>query len=65
MKNKPIRHPRERLMLLVAFALMLFATPVIYFWSHEGSPWYLIYLLWFAVIALNAWHSLSRRPDDL
>lgn len=63
--NSPSRRPRESLILIVALAVLLFATPVVFSWAQDSSPWYLIYLLWMLIIGLSAWYSLSRRTDDL
>ena len=59
------RPPRERLTLIVALALLLFVTPVVFSWARDDSPWYLIYLLRLLIIVLSAWHSRSRRSDDV
>lgn len=52
----------ERTLLLVLLALVLFASPVMFAWAQDDSPWYMPYALWFAVIAGAAWIS-HRRKD--
>lgn len=49
-------------MLLVLLALVLFASPAMFAWAQDDSPWYIPYVLWFAVIAALAWIS-HRRKD--
>ncbi len=51
----------EKTLLIVAFALLLFASPILYLWAQDDSPWYLPYLLWLTVIACTAWVQ-SDRP---
>lgn len=58
-------HRREGLVLIVALALLLFATPVVYAWARDTSPWYLVYLLWLLIIVLGAWQARLRRTDDI
>lgn len=54
----------ERVILITALALLLFVTPVIYWWAQDDSPWFLVYLLWFIMIALSAWLYFTQRDDD-
>ena len=54
----------ERVMLITALALLLFATPVIYWWAQDDSPWFLVYLLWLIMILLSAWLYFTQRDDD-
>lgn len=51
----------ERTLLLVIFALMLFASPVIFLWAQDDSPWYFPYVLWAIVIAVTAWINRRRK----
>ena len=62
--NQPSR-PLERTVLVVALALLLFATPVIYGWARDDSPWFLIYFIWLIIIALSAWLYFTRSDDDI
>lgn len=52
----------ERTVLLVLLALVLFASPVMFAWARDDSPWYIPYVLWLVVIAGSAW-SGRRRKD--
>lgn len=52
----------ERTVLLVLLALVLFASPVMFAWARDDSPWYLPYVLWSVVIAGSAWIG-HRRKD--
>ena len=64
MNSKQPSRPLERTVLVVALALFIFATPVIYWWAQDDSPWYLIYFLWLIVIALSAWPHFTQSDDD-
>lgn len=54
--------PADTLVLLILFGLLLFASPVILWWTDRESPWYLPYVLWFLLIGLGIW-VFSRRQD--
>lgn len=45
----------DRVILLFVVALLLFASPLLVWWSRPGSPWYTPYLLWAVVILLALW----------
>jgi len=49
----------ERTLLLALLMLVLFASPVIFAWAADASPWYTPYILWAGVIAGIAW--INRR----
>lgn len=51
----------ERTLLLVLIALALFASPLMFAWAQDTSPWFIPYALWAAVIAGSAWISHRRR----
>ena len=57
--------PIERVILIVALALLLFASPVIYWWAQDDSPWFGIYLLWLLIIGLSAWLHFTQHRNDL
>jgi len=63
--SQPSRRVVERIILVLALALFLFATPFIYGWARDNSPWYLPYLLWVAVIALTAWNYYRSRDHGV
>lgn len=48
--------------LLLLFALLSLASPVLALWASDTSPWYLPYLLWAVLIVLIA--RASRRGSD-
>ncbi len=53
MTRAPDNEPSaDNVVLLALIALLLFASPVVFWWSHQGSLWYLPYLLWLAVIVI-------------
>lgn len=51
----------ERTALLFLAAVILFATPVIFAWAQDDSPWYVPYMLWSAIIAGCAWVGVRRK----
>jgi hypothetical protein len=51
----------DLVILLVLFALFLFASPFFTWWATAQSAWYLAYLIWFGIIALTFW--LQWRGD--
>lgn len=65
MNNNQSGRSVERTILVVALALLLFATPVTYWWAQDDSPWYIVYLLWLIIIALSAWLHFTRSADDI
>jgi drug/metabolite transporter (DMT)-like permease len=54
--------PVDTLVLLILFGVLLFASPMVLWWTDPKSPWYLPYLLWLLLIGLGAW--LFGRADD-
>lgn len=65
MNNEQTNRSLEGVILIVALALLLFATPLIYWWAQDDSPWFLVYLLWLILIGLSAWLYFTRRGDDI
>jgi len=51
----------ERTVLLLLAALALFATPLIFAWAQDSSPWYVPYVLWSTIIAGCAWVGVRRK----
>ncbi|MBT3048270.1 MAG: hypothetical protein AB2728_12735 [Candidatus Thiodiazotropha sp.] len=51
----------DRTVALGLLILLLFSAPIMILWTSPGSPWYLPYLLWAAVICLIAWVSLRHH----
>ena len=64
MNNEQTNRTLERVILVIALALLVFATPVMYWWAQDDSPWFLVYVLWLIIIALSAWHYFTQRDDD-
>ena len=60
----PIRRI-EWTLLVTALALLLFATPVVYWWAQDDSPWYLVYVLWLVIIGFTAWLQIRQKRHDL
>lgn len=58
------RRAVERLLLVLALTLALFASPLVFLWARDGSPWYLVYLLWLLVIVLGGWAGRAHREHD-
>jgi len=53
----------DLLILLVLFALFLFASPFLHWWATLRSPWYLAYGIWLGVIALTYWLQCRGNRD--
>lgn len=58
------RRAVERLLLVLALTLALFASPLVFLWARDGSPWYLVYLLWLFVIVLGGLVGRVHRNHD-
>lgn len=54
-------------LVLVTFlvAAFVFASPFYLLWMVPGTPWYVPYLLWLAVILITGALRFSRRRDGL
>ena len=50
----------DTVVLLFAFAVLLFASPLTFWWATDSAPWYLPYLLWLGLIGLIAWVQYRR-----
>jgi hypothetical protein len=59
------RPPRDSTVLLFLFALLLFLSPLTWWWASDRSPWFLPYVLWLALIGLLAWNQWRRGHHDL
>jgi hypothetical protein len=51
-----VRH--DYTLLLLVLALFVFHSPFARWWASLGLPWYTVYLLWAAVIALVAYNQI-------
>ncbi len=60
MPPDPDTPPSGTLPLLLLF-LLLFLSPLAYWWMGHATIWYLPYLLWLGVILAGAW---LHRHDD-
>ena len=57
--------PLDQVVLLVLFALLVFTSPFVFWWTDRTSLWYLPYLLWLLVIGAGAWvFSRPGRSDE-
>ncbi len=65
MERKP-KHPagRDRVWLLALLLLLIFASPLLTFWSMPDSAWYLPYLLWLLIIVIAAWLQAGLGRHD-
>ena len=55
--------PAALSLLVFAIATLLFGSPLRRLWLWEGSPWYLPFAVWLAIIALGAW-AVRRSGHD-
>jgi len=56
--------PVDTLVLLILFGVLLFASPVVLWWTDPESPWYLPYLLWLLLIGLGGWLFRRHRGEE-
>ncbi len=64
MERPPKTEPSaDALAFLLALGVLLFASPLVYWWTTPDSPWYLPYLLWLLLIALGGWLLRRGRPN--
>lgn len=55
--------PTDVLTLLILLGVLLFASPLVFWWTDPETPWYTAYLLWLLLIGLGAWlFSRKRNP---
>ncbi|MCB1733631.1 MAG: UTP--glucose-1-phosphate uridylyltransferase [Gammaproteobacteria bacterium] len=63
----------DRVVLVLLATLLALSTPVVAWWSRDGSAWYLPYLIWLGIIAMIALalrgfrvepEPDSENPDD-
>ena len=62
MKND--NHKLDYTLLLFLAALFLFNSPFFGWWSQLHLPWYTIFLVWLAVIAMVAVNHHRSNTDD-
>ncbi|MGB0721031.1 MAG: hypothetical protein ACPGU7_01435 [Gammaproteobacteria bacterium] len=55
----------DSIVLLALFAIFLFASPLVEWWSDSERPWFLPYLLWGLVILIAAWIQIRHRDHEL
>jgi hypothetical protein len=55
--------PIDSVLLLGLLVLLLFVSPLVFWWTDPESGWYLPYLLWLAVILAGAW-VFARRDGS-
>ncbi|MGD8592809.1 MAG: hypothetical protein PVF82_08255 [Gammaproteobacteria bacterium] len=64
----PITRKQERRdlpVILASLMLVLFTSPLIFWWSSPDMPWYMPYVLWLLVILLAGylqWRRLRYEP---
>ncbi|HEB97069.1 MAG TPA: UTP--glucose-1-phosphate uridylyltransferase [Sedimenticola thiotaurini] len=60
-----IRRQKEHSLLLVLLALLLFASPLTFWWASGHHAWFLPYLLWLLLILAGAWLQVRHRRHEL
>jgi len=66
MRHSPDPHRSlDSVVLLFLFALLIFLSPLTWWWASDHRPWYLPYLLWTGLIVVVAWYQRRRGYDDL
>lgn len=65
MARRNEKHGLDGVILLFLFAWLLFASPMVDWWTAAGAPWYLPYALWLVVIGLCAWLQHRRDRHDV
>jgi hypothetical protein len=63
MQEPPPDRQIDRIIALGLLILLLFSAPVMIWWTSPGSPWYLPYLIWVAVICVIAWINLRYHES--
>ncbi|MCB1877079.1 MAG: hypothetical protein KDH88_13980 [Chromatiales bacterium] len=61
LESKSVGSGLDRLVLLLLFALVLLASPVVQWWATDHSPWLLPFGIWGLIILLGA--VVQRRLD--
>jgi hypothetical protein len=51
----PPDHQTDYTLALGLLILLLLSIPIMTWWTAPGSPWYIPYLIWAAIICLIAW----------
>ena len=65
MTHSPDSEPHiDHIVLLILFILLVFASPLVFWWMNPGSAWYLPYLFWLLVIVAGAWIFKRRGRHD-
>jgi fatty acid desaturase len=65
MPNTAKQDRRDLAIILAGLMLVLFASPLIFWWSSPDMPWYVPYILWLLIILLAAylhWWRLKHEP---
>ena len=57
-------HRPDQVLLLALLGLLLFASPLVHWWSAAGRIWYVPYLLWLFVILLGLWLQVRRSRHE-
>lgn len=61
----PVKQDRRDLPIILAgLMLVLFASPLIFWWSNPVMPWYTPYILWLLVILLAGYLHWRRLKHE-
>jgi hypothetical protein len=60
-QTPPPERQLDRTLALGLLILLLLSAPITIWWTSPGSPWYIPYLIWFAIIMVIAWIQHRRH----
>jgi hypothetical protein len=63
MRRSPQRGQDRQVLLALAAAILLLS-PAVRVWAAPESPWWLLFALWAALIAMIGWASARARESD-
>ena len=65
MSASPTSRMIETSIAITLLLLLVFASPLLDWWSRSGLPWYTPYLFWFGIIVITAIIQIYRNKHDI